>query len=126
MNKGELIYKEEAYQIIGACMQVHNILGHGFAEIVYKDAVALEFKENQIEYEREKEYQVYYKGTLLAHKYYADFVLFDKIILEIKCIKAIGDEHVSQAINYLRVSDNRLALLINFGRGKMEYQRIVY
>lgn len=64
---------------------------------------------------REKEYLVYYKQKLLKHKFYADFVLLDKIILEIKCVKAITDEHISQAINYLKVSGNKLVLLINFG-----------
>jgi GxxExxY protein len=123
---GEIIYKEDSYSIIGLCMEVHNELGHGFSEIVYKDALALELRKNNIFYEREKEYLVYYKGILLDHKFYADFVLFDKIILEIKCVKNLVDEHVSQAINYLKVSDNKLALLVNFAREKMEYKRIVY
>lgn len=122
----ELIYKEESYTIIGLCMEVHNQLGHGFSEIVYKDALEFEFSENGIVYEREKEYPVFYKGNLLKHKFYADFVVFDKIILEVKCVKSIADEHESQAINYLKVSDNRLALLVNFARGKMEYKRIIY
>jgi GxxExxY protein len=122
----ELVYKEESYSIIGLCMEVHNQLGHGFSEIVYKDALEFEFSENGIVYEREKEYPVFYKGNLLKHKFYADFVVFDKIILEVKCVKSIADEHESQAINYLKVSDNRLALLVNFARGKMEHKRIIY
>ena len=122
----ELIYKEESYTIIGLCMEVHNQLGHGFSEIVYKDALEFEFSKNGVVYEREKEYPVFYKGNLLKHKFYADFVVFDKIILEVKCVKSIADEHESQAINYLKVSDNRLALLVNFARGKMEYKRIIY
>jgi GxxExxY protein len=122
----ELVYKEESYSIIGLCMEVHNQLGHGFSEIVYKDALEFEFSENGIVYEREKEYPVFYKGNLLKHKFYADFVVFDKIILEVKCVKSIADEHESQAINDLKVSDNRLALLVNFARGKMEYKRIIY
>lgn len=122
----DLVYKEESYSIIGLCMEVHNQLGHGFSEIVYKDALEFEFSENGIVYEREKEYPVFYKGNLLKHKFYADFVVFDKIILEVKCVKSIADEHESQAINYLKVSDNRLALLVNFARGKMEYKRIIY
>ena len=122
----ELVYKEESYSIIGLCMEVHNQLGHGFSEIVYKDALEFEFSENGIVYEREKEYPVFYIGNLLKHKFYADFVVFDKIILEVKCVKSIADEHESQAINYLKVSDNRLALLVNFARGKMEYKRNIY
>ena len=122
----ELIYKEESYTIIGLCMEVHNQLGHGFSEIVYKDALEFEFSKNGVVYEREKEYPVFYKGNLLKHKFYADFVVLDKIILEVKCVKCITDEHESQAINYLKVSDNRLALIVNFARGKMEHKRIIY
>ncbi len=122
----ELIYKEESYTIIGKCMEVHNELGHGFSEIVYKDALEMEFDISEILFEREKEYPVFYRGELLRHKFFADFVIFDKIILEIKCLKAITDEHVSQAINYLKASDNKLALIVNFARSKLEYQRILY
>lgn len=122
----EVIYKEESYAIIGKCMEIHNELGHGFSEIVYKDALEMEFDDRDILFVREKEYPVHYKKRLLRHKFYADFIVFDKIILEIKCVKAITEEHVSQAINYLKVSGNKLALIVNFARGKLEYQRIVY
>ncbi len=122
----ELIYQDESYAIIGLCMEVHNQLGHGFSEIVYKDALEYELAQNEILYEREKEYSVFYKGILLPHKFYADLTVFDKIIVEVKCVKLLTDEHLSQAINYLKVSKNKLALLINFGRGKLEYKRVVY
>ena len=122
----ELIYKEESYLIIGKCMAVHNELGHGFSEIVYKDALQFEFEEEFILFEREKPYPVFYKGNLLDRNYFADFVVYDKIILEVKCVKALSEEHVSQCINYLKVSKSKLALLVNFARGKLEYQRIVY
>ena len=72
-----LILKNEAYKIIGACMEVHNNLGHGFLEIVYKDALEYEFKNLKIPFEREKEYEVNYKGIVLPHKFYADFVIYD-------------------------------------------------
>ena len=121
-----IIYKEESFTIVGLCMEVHNQLGHGFSEIVYKDALMLEFGNNGIEFEREKQYLVYYKDVLLPHKFYADFILFDKIILEVKCVSDIVDEHVSQTINYLKVSGNKLGLIVNFARGKLEYKRIVY
>ena len=91
--------KDETYQIIGICMEVHNQLGDGFLEIVYKDALEYEFRNTEILFEREKEYAVNYKGIILPHKFYADFVVFDKVILEVKGIKAIADEHVAQAIN---------------------------
>lgn len=122
----EIIFKEESYEIIGRCMEVYNQLGHGFSEIVYKDALEFEFSRDEIPFEREKEYPVSYKGTLLPHKFYADFVVFDKIILEVKCVKEFADEHTAQCINYLRVSKIKLALLVNFSRSKLEYKRIVY
>ncbi len=121
----DLIYKEEAYQIIGKCMEVHNNLGAGFLEIVYKDALEYEFKKAEIPFEREKLYEVRYKNIILPHRFYADFVVFDKIILEIKAVSAINDEFIAQSINYLKVSGNKLALLVNFGEMRLNYKRIV-
>ena len=122
----DIFYKEESYAIIGLCMEVHNKLGHGFSEIVYKDALEIEFKANEILFEREKEYPIEYKGQILKHKFFADLVVFDSIILEVKCVKSLLDEHVSQVINYLRASDKKLGLLVNFSREKLEYKRLVY
>jgi len=122
----DLIYKEESYKIIGKCMEVHNNLGAGFMEIVYKDALELEFQKAGIPYEREKMYDVNYKGKILPHKYYADFVVFDKIILEVKAVSGIAEEFVAQAINYLKVSENKLALIVNFGELRLNSKRIVY
>ena len=121
----DIIYKEESFKIIGICMEVHNNLGAGFLEIVYKDALEYEFRKANISYEREKKYEVNYKGTILPHTFYADFVVMDKIILEAKAVQTITDEFMAQAINYLKVSDNRLALIVNFGELKMNCKRIV-
>ncbi|HRP88976.1 MAG TPA: GxxExxY protein [Edaphocola sp.] len=121
-----LIYKEESYQIIGKCMEVHNKLGHGFLEVVYKDALEIVFNQDKIFYERDKEYDVYFRNILLPHKFYADFVVLDKIILEVKCVAMVTDEHIAKTINFLKVSGNRLGLLVNFARGKLEYKRLVY
>ncbi len=121
----DLIYKEESYQIIGKCFEVHNNLGPGFLEIVYKDALEYEFRKAGIPYEREKKYVVNYKGKVLPHKFYADFVVFDNIILEVKAVSGIADEFVAQAINYLKVSENKLALIVNFGELKINSRRIV-
>lgn len=106
-------------------MDVHNNLGAGFLEIVYKDALALEFQNLGVPYEREKEYSVNYKGNILRHKFYADFVVYDKIILEVKAVSGIADEFVAQALNYLKVSQNQLALIVNFGELKLNSKRIV-
>src|SRR5690606_16543133 len=112
--------------IVGMCMEVHNNLGAGFLEIVYKDALEYEFRKANIHYEREKEYVVNYKATILPHKFFADFVVMDKIILEVKAVSGISDEFVAQAINYLKVSGNKLAIIANFGELKMNYKRIVF
>ena len=129
MNKGakinNIIYKEESYLIIGKCFEVHNNLGTGFLEIVYKDAMEYEFKKADIPYGREKEYIVNYKRLILPHKFYADFVVFDKIILEVKAVSVIADEFIAQAINYLKVSGNKLSIIVNFGELKLNHKRIV-
>ena len=106
-------------------MEVHNNLGAGFLEIVYKDALEWEFKRAGIPFEREKEYLVNYKGFILPHKFYADFVIYDKIILEVKGVSAISDEFIAQGINYLKVSQNQLALIVNFDELKLNTKRIV-
>jgi len=121
----DIIYKEESYQVIGKCFEAHNNLGAGFLEIVYKDALEYEFKKAGIPYRREKEYIVNYKGIILPHKFYADFVIFDKIILEVKAVSGIADEFIAQAINYLKVSENKLAIIVNFGELRLNYKRIV-
>jgi len=76
----ELYKKEEYYQIVGICMEVHRILGGGLSEIIYKDALELEFRNHNIPFEREKEYCIEYKGVILPHKFYADFVIDEEII----------------------------------------------
>ena len=121
----KIIHKEESYQIIGKCMEVHNNLGAGFLEIVYKDALEYEFRKAGIYYEREKQYEVSYQGIILPHKFYADFVVNHKIILEVKAVSNLSDEFIAQAINYLKVSNNQLALIVNFGELKLNYKRIV-
>jgi GxxExxY protein len=125
MNKVDLIYKEECYKIIGLCMEIHRILGKGFSEIIYKDALELELKNSGIGYEREKPYNVVYKGTVLPHKYKADFVVFDKIITEIKAAKGIIDAHQKQTLNYVSAANIKLGLIINFGEDSLKYKRIV-
>jgi GxxExxY protein len=121
----DLIYKDEAFQIIGICMDVHSLLGGGFLEIVYKDAIEYEFRKMNIPYKREREYDISYKDIILPHKYYADFVVFDKIILEIKAVDGLVDEFIKQTINYLAVSKCKLGLIVNFGKEKLTYKRIV-
>lgn len=106
-------------------MDIHNQLGAGFLEIVYKDAMEYELRNSGINYQRERLYEVNYKEIILPHKFYADFVIYDKIILEIKSAIGIHDQFIAQAVNYLKVSKNRLALIVNFGELKLNYKRIV-
>lgn len=121
----ELLFKDESYQIIGICMEVHKILGKGFLEIVYKDALEYEFKSRNILFEREKEFSINYKNLILPHKFYADFVLFNNIILEVKAVNGIVDEFIKQTLNYLAVSKSKLGLIVNFGEDSLKYKRVV-
>jgi GxxExxY protein len=121
----EIIYKEESFKIIGSCMEVHNNLGKGFLEIVYKDALEYELRKNNIPFEREKEYAVNYKDITLSHKFFADFVVFDKIILEVKGMAGIAEEHIAQTLNYLKVSGLKLGLIVNFCELSLHYKRVV-
>lgn len=121
----EYIYKDENYTIVGILFEVHKNLGKGFSEIVYKDAIEYELQQQNIPYQREKEFSVNYKNTTLKHKFYADFVVYDKIILEIKTIDCFNNSHYNQCLNYLKVSKNKLAILANFNLASLEYKRII-
>ncbi|RPH32307.1 MAG: GxxExxY protein [Bacteroidales bacterium] len=117
--------QKESYQIIGICMEIHRILGKGLLEIVYKDAIEYEFNLKKIPYEREKKYEVEYKGLILPHHFFADFVVYDKIILEVKAQKGIVDEHYSWVINYLGISKCPLGLIVNFGENSLNTKRLI-
>jgi GxxExxY protein len=121
----EYIYKDENYTIVGILFEVHKNFGKGFSEIVYKDAIEYELQQQNIPYQREKEFLVNYKNTALKHKFYADFVVDDKIILEIKTVDCFNNSHYNQCLNYLKVSKNKLAILANFNLVSLEYKRII-
>ena len=121
----KLLYHSETYDIIGACMEVHNELGKGFSEVLYGDALELEFMDKDIIFTREKKYNITYKGNLLPHKYKVDFVVNDKIILEIKAIKILIESHIKQTLNYLAASKLKVGLLVNFGEDSLKYKRII-
>jgi GxxExxY protein len=122
---GELIYREEAFKVIGCCMEVHRELGKGHSEVIYKDALEIEFQRQGISFVREREFKLAYKGVDLPHKYFADFVVLDKIILEAKAIECLTDSHVKQTLNYLAASKLKLGLLVNFGEDSLSYKRVV-
>ena len=121
----QLIYKEECFKIVGAAMEVHRVLGCGFKESVYQEALEKEFRLRDIPFVREQEFPVYYKGELLHTNFRPDFVCFDTIIVELKAVSDITDEHYSQVLSYLRACDAKLGLLINFGEVNLEYKRII-
>jgi len=122
----DLIYREEAYALVGACLEVYNELGCGFLEDPYKEAFELERGYRNIPFVAKPKLPIYYKGVLLTKKYEPDFVPYDKIILEIKAVKALADEHRAQVHNYSKASSFKVGLLVNFGKANdLEYERIV-
>ena len=118
-------YKVESYNIRSAIFAVHNELGNGFLERVYQDALEYEFRERGIPYEREKEIQIMYKGKPLGEPYRADFVCYDKIIVELKALSELDGAHRAQVINYLKATKMKLGLLINFGETSAKVERIL-
>ena len=118
--------KDETDAIIHLGFEIHKILGFGFLEIVYKDALEYEFIKNDILFAREKEYIVQYKDSILRHKFYADFIVFNSIILEVKAKEGIANDDMSRTINYLKSSGCKVGLILNFGRSKLEIKRMVF
>ena len=123
--ENELVSKNEAYQIIGAAMAVHNELGSGMREIVYGDALEIEFKLRVIPFQREQTFNVVYKGVELQHKFKCDFICFKNIIVELKAEKGLTDIDRSQIINYLKITKYPLGILINFGESSLKYERYI-
>ena len=108
-------------------MEVHRELGFGFSEIVYKDAIEIEAEIKGMKVEREKKFNVRYKEKELRHKYFADFVMFGNIIVEIKaCNQGISEEHIAQTLNYLKASGCSVGLIVNFGKKSLEHKRLVF
>ena len=122
----DIFLKEESYEIIGICMEVHTNLGMGFKEAVYKDALEIEFRSNSVPFVREKQFKIEYKGFILPHKYYADSIVFNSIILEIKSTSFIMDTFIAQTINYLKASGVKLGIIVNFGEKSLTYKRVVF
>ncbi|MEO6682516.1 MAG: GxxExxY protein [Ginsengibacter sp.] len=122
----DLILKEESYELIGICMEVHRILGMGFREIIYKDALEYEFQQRGIPYERERSYFIKYKSITLPRRYNADFIVFNSIILEVKASSLIVEGFVKQTINYLKASELQLGIIANFGQKSFVSKRVVF
>jgi GxxExxY protein len=121
-----IILKEESSQLVGICMEIHRELGMGFKEIVYKDALEYEFKSKKINFKREKEFKIQYKDIILPHRYYADFIIHDSIILEVKASYMIVNNFVTQTVNYLKASGLQLGIIANFGEKSFNSKRVVF
>jgi GxxExxY protein len=111
------------YAIIGAAMEVHGQLGVGFLEPVYQEALAIELRLRQIPYQREEALSIRYKGQLLCTCYRPDFICFEQIIVELKALNSLGGVEEAQVINYLKVSQFQVGLLLNFGAKSLQYRR---
>ncbi len=122
----EIIHKEESYRIMGACFEVYKRMGCGFLEGVYQECLEMEFTEQRIPFVPQSPLDLRYKGQALKQKYVPDFICFDLIIVELKAIKDLTDEHRAQVHNYIKASGYRLGLLANFGQfPQLQWERIV-
>ena len=122
----KIVYKEKSYRIIGACFEVYKEKGAGFLEAVYQECLAMEFTSSAIPYKEKIDLKLHYKGQALKQSYQPDFFCFDRIIVEIKAVKQLKDEHRAQVINYVKSTGVKLGLLVNFGHHPgLEYERFV-
>lgn len=116
----------QTYALIGAGMEVHNTLGHGFLEAIYAEAFCEELKLQGVPFKREVAITVHYKGKRLRKKFRADLVCFDNIIVELKALSVIDGGDVAQTLNYLKASGHSRGLLLNFGSRQFQYERLVW
>ena len=124
MEDNGLLFKNESFGIIGAALEVHKVLGCGFVEVVYQEALEEEFRKRNIPFEREKELIINYKGKQLSKTFRADFICYNKIILELKAVSQFTDDHYAQLYSYLKASNMPLGILINFGKANLDYYRL--
>jgi len=122
----KLLYPVESYEIIGACFNVYKRMGCGFLEAIYQECLEIEFTFKGISNTKQKLYRIVYRGQELRRKFQPDFICYDKIIVELKAVSQLKDEHQAQVLNYLNATGHKLALLVNFGHyPKLEYKRLI-
>src|SRR4030095_3780149 len=121
----KLIYKEESYKIIGCCLEVHKTLGKGFSEIIYKEALEYEFKQNLIPFIREAPCIIPYKEIILRKGFNADFIMYDRIVLVVKALECLTKSDIRQTLNYLAATKCKLGILVNFGEDSLVSKRVV-
>lgn len=120
-----MLYENYTKELIAAFYEVHSKLGNGFLEAVYQEALAIEFSLRKIPYTQEKRINISYKGFELDKFYQADFICYDKIIIEVKALSGLSSEHESQVINYLKATELNVGLLVNFGEKSLKFKRFV-
>lgn len=119
-----LIYEQESYRLLGACFEVYREKGAGFTEPIYQECLEIEFSLQGIPFRAQPELKLEYKGRMLVKSFKPDFIVFDKIIVEIKALSALCDDHRAQLQNYLNATGMRLGFLVNCGHfPKLEYER---
>ena len=123
-NQHELIHKELSFRIMKSVMDVHNNLGTGFLEKVYENAVVIKLKKDGLKVVQQAPFKIYFEGQLIG-EYYADILVEDKIILEAKCVEQLTNIHRAQVLNYLKATELKLGIIVNFAKPKLEYERIV-
>ena len=121
----EIIYKEVSYSIIGSCLAVFNKLGSGFLESVYQEALEIQFKQDKISFVKERKLHIKFNNIQLDKFFKADYVCFDSIIVELKATPFIHKNDVAQVLNYLRATDMKLGILVNFGEKSLTYKRVL-
>jgi GxxExxY protein len=121
----ELLHKDEVFKLVGLCMEIHRQLGKGHDEAIYKDALVIELESVRIPFSREQKHEIVYKGIVLPHFYFSDFVIEGKILFEAKAVEQLTEAHVKQVLNYLAASKLELGLLVNFGGDSLEWKRVV-
>lgn len=114
------------HEIIGAALEVHKELGHGFLEAVYHEALQIEFSSRQIPFQKEVALPIYYKGTMISQSYRADFICYNNVVVELKAINQLSGKEKSQIINYLKATGFEIGLLLNFGSRSLEYKRFIF
>ena len=114
------------YEIIGAAIEVHRVMGHGFLEAVYQEALSIEFSLRHIPFKKEIDLPVYYKDLILSTGYRADFLCYDSVIVELKAMTQLSGKEESQIINYLKATGLEIGLLLNFGAKSLEYKRFIF
>lgn len=125
MTSGTYLHADLTRTIIGCAMEVHNTLGNGFQEVIYQRALAIELNQHDLDFTREHEMQIFYKGTQIGTRR-VDFFVEGKVMVEIKAVIQLEDVHLAQAINYLEAYGLEVGLLINFGSRSLQFKRVMH